>query len=131
MNEIVQTETDFCKLSVDSGFNKALIAYADSNVVKPTNGEYPVEGLEELTEKLSKEKNDSSIVTWKPRKVEVANSCDLGYTFGNWEYKTETENGDTTYYGNFVTIWKKQKDGKWKFVYDGGNNTPDPKFEKH
>ncbi len=32
----------------------------------------------------------------------------------------------TTTYGNYVTVWKRQPDGKWKYVLDGGNTTPAP-----
>lgn len=60
---------------------------------------------------------------WYPVKVEVSKSADLGYTFGNWIFtnvKGEKE------YGNYMTVWKKQKDGSWKYVIDGGNSTPEP-----
>jgi hypothetical protein len=30
-------------------------------------------------------------------------------------------------YGVYVTVWKKQSDNSWKFVLDGGNDTPPPK----
>jgi hypothetical protein len=31
---------------------------------------------------------------------------------------------DTVEYGNYVTIWKRFPDGRWKYVLDGGNDTP-------
>jgi hypothetical protein len=39
---------------------------------------------------------------------------------GNWKYVTP----DTTMYGLYYTIWKRQTDGKWKWSVDGGNNMP-------
>jgi ketosteroid isomerase-like protein len=44
-------------------------------------------------------------------------SGDLGYTY---ELFTVTAK-DTTMQGTYVSIWKKQKDGNWKFVLDTGN----------
>ncbi len=123
--EIRKTEEAFCDLSVKEGFNHALIAYADSEVIKPSDGENPVYGLEDLKTTLSGQK-ENGVITWKATKIDVANSCDFGYSFGNWEYKTATEKGDTTYFGNYFTEWKKQKDGSWKYVLDGGNDTPKP-----
>jgi ketosteroid isomerase-like protein len=41
----------------------------------------------------------------------------------------ETKNAagtDTTLFGNYITVWKKQSDGSWKYVSDAGSNTPDP-----
>jgi ketosteroid isomerase-like protein len=28
---------------------------------------------------------------------------------------------DTIIYGTYISIWKKQSDGNWKFVLDSGN----------
>ena len=59
-------------------------------------------------------------MTWEPVKAEVARSGELGYSWGNWKFvKT-----DTTFYGNYFTVWKRQKGGKWKVALDGGNSTP-------
>ena len=125
-SEIKKTDSMFCVYSVEKGFSAALIEYADSDVVKLNDGENPIFGIEKLKEKLSGKAKDASTVTWKPMKIEVANSCDLGYSYGNWEYKTQSQKGDTTYFGNYFTEWKKQKDGSWKYVLDGGNDTPKP-----
>ena len=43
----------------------------------------------------------------------------MGYTTGNWNYsakKGEVPNA----FGDFITIWRKQTDGKYKFVLDIG-----------
>lgn len=125
-SEIRKTDSLFSVYSIENGFAKALIAFADSEVIKLNDGENPIYGIEKLKEKLSAKPNDGSLVTWKPIKVDVGLSGDLGYSFGNWEYKTASEKGDTTYYGNYFTEWKKQKDGSWKYVLDGDSNTPRP-----
>jgi ketosteroid isomerase-like protein len=65
------------------------------------------------------------VLTWEPLKADA--SGDLGYTFGNWARKSKTAAGsDTTVYGNYVSIWKRQADGSWKYVFDSGNGTPGP-----
>ena len=52
-------------------------------------------------------------------------SENIGYTFGWWKYYTKKKSGsDTVYQGVYITVWKKQKDGTWKYVIDGGNDTP-------
>ena len=56
-------------------------------------------------------------LTWKPDGGEIATSGDLGFTYGI--YKLEMK--DTVLKGTYVSIWKKQTDGKWKFVLDSGN----------
>jgi ketosteroid isomerase-like protein len=103
------------------GFLKTLLSYADTHVVKPKEGELPVIGKQAL-EKYWNGKTDFKELTWEPYKAEASASGDLGYTLGNWKFTKK----DTTLYGNYCTIWKKQADGNWKFVFDGGNNTPKP-----
>jgi len=41
----------------------------------------------------------------------------MGYTYG--VYKVAT--ADTTLMGTYLNVWRKQDDGKWKFVIDTGN----------
>jgi uncharacterized protein (TIGR02246 family) len=56
-------------------------------------------------------------------KVEVSRSGDLAYVHGTW---TRTMNDATgkpvADKGNYVVVYKKQLDGKWKIVADIGNS---------
>ena len=62
-----------------------------------------------------------SPLSWEPLRAEIAASQDLGYTFGRYALR----DGETVKaYGVYVTVWKKQPDGSWKFVLDGGGTTP-------
>ena len=58
-------------------------------------------------------------LTWTPDYIDVANSGDLGYTYGKYTYSFIDTNGDENESsGVFHTVWKRQSDGKWKFVWD-------------
>jgi len=120
-NEIIQTDKAMSDEAAKNGFYKTLLLYADDSVVKPQEGMLPIVGKQALG-KFWNEKTDFKGLTWEPFKAEESKSGDLGYTLGNWKLVTN----DTTLYGNYYTIWKKQAHGKWKFVVDGGNNTPAP-----
>ena len=104
-----------------SRFIKAIIFYADDNIVKLNDGQFPAIGKMAFIEKFGSQVGPKTL-TWEPLKAEVAGSGELGYTWGNWKYVST----DTTYYGNYFTIWKKQDDGRWKVALDGGNSTPPP-----
>ncbi len=119
--EIIITDKAMSDMAIKDGFHHTLLQFADDSLVKPQDGEYPVIGKHAL-EKYWSSKSETTAISWEPFKAEAANSGDMGYTLGNWKYATK----DTTLYGNYYTIWKKQADGKWKFVVDGGNNTPAP-----
>jgi len=117
--EIIAADLAMCDMAVMDGFNTALLAFADDSVIKPEEGKFPVIGKSVLAEHW-KDKAGTKGITWAPFRAEASKSGDLGYTFGNWKFTTP----DSVFFGNYFTAWKKQSDGKWKFVVDGGNNIP-------
>jgi len=110
------------QLATQEGFFKALLQNADSGVVILRDGKLPVIGRQAYADSTSGKEGRKSL-TWEPVKAEVAQSGELGYTWGNWKLTKP----DTTYYGNYFTVWKKQSDGSWKFALDGGNKSLAPK----
>jgi len=67
-------------------------------------------------------------LTWIPVGADISASGDLGYTYGTWEFHTKDKDGKPAVdYGNYTSIWKKQKDGNWKVALDMGNSRPAPK----
>jgi len=120
-DEIMVADKAMNTLAGKEGFHKALLQYADENVIKPNEGDLPVIG-KKLVEQKWANKLDTKQISWNAIRAEASSAGDFGFTFGYWKFITK----DTTLYGNYCTIWKKQKDGSWKFVFDGGNNTPKP-----
>lgn len=120
--EIIETDLAMSQLSTNIGFYKSLLLYAEDSVIIPKAGILPMVGKKEVASAWLL-KQDFTTLTWKPFRAEASQSGDLGYSFG---YATFVGK-DTTTYTNYCTIWKKQTDGKWKFVYDAGNNIPKPR----
>lgn len=59
-----------------------------------------------------------SALEWSPIIGDA--SGDLGYTVG-----TATIRGEHgVHYSKYLTVWKRQPDGAWRFVVDGGNPAP-------
>ncbi|MBU3969795.1 MAG: nuclear transport factor 2 family protein, partial [Alphaproteobacteria bacterium] len=57
---------------------------------------------------------DEPLLEWWPNFAGIARSGDLGFTTGG-----VAVNGRRT--GHYFTVWKKQPDGSWRWVYDGGS----------
>ena len=57
---------------------------------------------------------DEIRLEWWPNFAGIARSGDMGFTTGG-----VAVNGQRT--GHYFTIWKKQADGSWRWVYDGGS----------
>jgi len=121
---LIATDKEFSRMSVEEGLNAAFIAYAADSVVKVREGNFPITGKDTMTQIYLSNPDTGVILKWYPVKAEVAASGDLGYTFGNWEMYLKAK--DTTMYGNYITIWRLQPDGTWKYILDTGNNTPKP-----
>ena len=60
---------------------------------------------------------------WTANKVEVANSGEIGYASGTWDFKWKDAKGKPAGdHGKFVEVWKKQSDGSWKCAVDIWNS---------
>jgi ketosteroid isomerase-like protein len=67
----------------------------------------------------------SSSLTWRPVYAAVATSRDLGFTVGEYIATGRGSSGAAVQrFGKYLTVWKLQRDGTWKFVVDGGNPSP-------
>ncbi len=119
--EIIKADINMSDMATKEGFYQALLNYADDSLIIPREGKLPMIGKAEVTKGWA-EKPVIKELTWKPIRAEASKDGAMGYTFGFAIFK----GADTVTYTNYCTIWKKQKDGGWKFVYDAGNNIPTP-----
>ena len=116
--ELMEVDRAFSDLSEEKGMKNAFIEYADSNVVLLRPNEMPIVGANAIDYLIQLNDSDFTL-TWQPNGGCISGSGDLGYTFGIYAMKPRSK--DTTIYGTYTSIWKKQKDGKWKFILDSGN----------
>jgi ketosteroid isomerase-like protein len=114
--EIIKADEAFSEMSRKAGMKKAFIEFIDNEGILLRPNHPPIVGADAI-DFLSQVNDSSYTLTWSPGGGEIASSADLGFTYGI--YKLEMK--DTVLRGNYVSIWKKQKDGKWKFVLDSGN----------
>ena len=115
---MMNADRAFSKLSVEKGMKTAFLEYIDSNGVLLRPNQFPIVGADAIDFLI--QQNDSAYtLQWEPKKGEIAQSGDLGYTYG-W-YKLQPRGKDSAVFGTYVSIWKKQADGSWKFVLDSGN----------
>lgn len=124
---LLATDSAFSSLSEKKGMAVAFLTYADSNVVEMNANEHPTVGIAAMADRFRATDNSKFLITWHPLKCEVAKSGDLGYTFGDWRIDQALPDGrDTILFGNYVSVWKKNAEGEWRYVLDAGNATPGP-----
>ena len=66
------------------------------------------------------ESDTTSWLNWKPVYTDISGSGNFGYNTGPWEYWNKRSDEKPVAFGEFVTVWKIQADGKWKAVIDIG-----------
>lgn len=96
---------------------KVIAYYADDAVVMPPN--IPTLTGKDAIRNLWRSMLESPLFSggWKATKVEVAQSGDLAYLSGNYEFKEQDAGGNAiTDKGKYLVVWKKQSDGNWKCV---------------
>jgi len=114
--EILNTEKAFAKMVAEEGLHKAFVAFADKNAVIARNDNLII-GKESIDSFYAS--NNEKELTWTPDFVDVSESGDLGYTYGKYTFTYVDKSGmSRTSEGVFHTVWKRQSNGKWKFVWD-------------
>ncbi len=108
--KLIDTEIAFSELCGQKGINVSFLAnFSDNGVVfRPE----PVRAKDFY----SRRKENGVLLKWKPVWAEVSAAGDLGYTTGPWELKIDTVKG----WGQFVSVWQKQKDDTYNLLVDVG-----------
>jgi ketosteroid isomerase-like protein len=64
-------------------------------------------------------------ITWTPARAVVAASGDLGYTTGTNEVSMPDSTGRVTRMtGNYLAVWRRERDGRWRNVEDYATPAP-------
>jgi len=116
--ELLKVDRAFSDLSRSRGMNHAFAAYCHDQGVLLRPESYPVEGKEKIVALLQKNNDSAFQLTWEPVFASVAESGELGYTYGT--YRQMIRGTEEVHEGTYLSIWRKEKDG-WKFVLDTGN----------
>ena len=118
--EIIEAEKAFAAMAKEKSIPEAFIHYAADEAVIMRNNSV-LEGKDKIIEHFSGDRpsTDRISLEWAPDFVDVSASGDLGYTYGKYVYtKTDSSGQTITQEGIFHTVWKRQDDGTWKYVWD-------------
>jgi ketosteroid isomerase-like protein len=118
IEQLRKTELSFSDYAQEAGIEKAFLAFADENAVLVRNNKV-IRGKKEIAEFFRSQPVEGVSLSWKPDFIEVAQSGDLAYTYGQYRLmRVDSTGREQSNTGVFHTVWKRQADGSWKFVYD-------------
>jgi ketosteroid isomerase-like protein len=117
---MTNAEKKFYETGQEKGTRAAFLEFLapDGIVFRPG----PVNGQEAW----SKRPESGLDLVWEPSFAAIARSADFGYDTGPAKWRASKKEEKFTGHGQFVSIWKKQKDGSWKVALDCGIENPEP-----
>ena len=119
IKEIEKTEKDFKSSISILGLAEAFFLYADSSAVILRANDSLIKGKSAIRDYYSMPQFKGASVNWTPNFTEVSASGDMAYSYGKYVWLLKDTTGkENEYKGLYHTIWKKQSDGSWKYVWD-------------
>lgn len=124
LEQVRAADTAFSALAQRVGTGRAFGDFAAENAqIFSTPGEF-ITGPQAISESFGPSDRSGALV-WHPVVGEVSSAGDLGYTAGTAVYTGRREDGgQVVRYSKYLTVWKKQRDGSWRYVVDGGSARP-------
>jgi len=123
--EAIRTaDVEFSNDAAKFGTGVAFGRYAASDAqIFSGPGEF-ISGPHAISESFGPPTERNTLV-WHPVHGEVAASGDLGFTVGNAVFTGVREDGaKIERFSKYLTVWKQQRDGTWRYVVDGGSARP-------
>ena len=117
--EIADAEKAFETMVKEKGIAEAFKFYADSNAVIKRRNDSLIKGKAGIKNFYGDKFYESASVTWSPDFIDVSENGDMAYTYGKYLWQSKDSLGKISESrGVFHTVWKKQKDGSWRYVWD-------------
>ncbi|WP_343533908.1 hypothetical protein [Pedobacter sp.] len=115
--EIVSSELNFARTAKQMGLKYAFEQNLDSTAMI-ASGVHLVNGLKAYA-KVTAENND--LLVWHPTFARTNLTEDFGFTTGPYLYYSR-RGEQAVASGNYFSIWKKDKNQRFKLLFDGGVN---------
>ncbi len=116
--DIFDTEKAFEKMAAEKSIAEAFYYFADQNAVIKRERDTLITGKDNIKAYYAKRPTNAT-VNWTPDFIDVAADGTLAYTYGKYVWKVRNEADSVMEFkGVFHTVWKKQEDNTWRYVWD-------------
>lgn len=118
--EVAALEDAFCAMAKEKGINAAFSHFAAPDVAFIDTDPRQWRGPAAVQQRMGNDRPGVSL-TWSAYFTDVSDDGTLGYNYGRYESRGPGLDGKETVRGGwFLSIWKRQPDGSWKYVMDTG-----------
>jgi ketosteroid isomerase-like protein len=119
LNEIRKVEKQFEIDLNTKGVAYAFEFYADDSAVINRRNDQLIYGPKAIKEFYTAKTYVTSKAHWSPDYIDISEDGTMAYTYGKYTWITTDSSGQKKEsHGIFHTVWKKQKNGSWKYVWD-------------
>lgn len=130
--EVAALEDAFCTMAKEKGIRAAFEYFAAPDVAFIDTDPRKWRGIEAVRQRIGPDQPGVSL-TWSTYFTDVSDDGTLAYNYGRSELRRPGPDGkEIVRTGWFLTIWKRQPDGTWRYVMDNGSPdkpAPAPKPE--
>jgi ketosteroid isomerase-like protein len=125
LDQLRRTDTEFSAAASREGIAAAFAGWAAPTGVLFVGPEIVIgpAAIRELYARIAIGRS----LAWNPVHAGAAASGDLGFTVGEYVSTGRGSSGAVSQrFGKYLTVWRRQADGQWRYVVDGGNPSPAP-----
>jgi ketosteroid isomerase-like protein len=119
-SEVAAMEDAFCAMAKEQGLLAAFQHFAAPDVAFIDTDPRKFRGPAAVQERIGPDQPGAAL-TWSAYYTDISDDGTLGYNYGRYESRRTGKDGKEVVRGGwFLTIWKRQPDGSWKYVMDNG-----------
>ena len=117
--QVFAAEKAFEAMAAEKGIAEAFAYFAAEDAVIKRGNDSIVSGRDGIRNYYSRANLSRARVNWTPDQIDVSADGTMAWTYGKFTWKVVRAEGDTVVSrGIFHTVWKRQADGSWKYVWD-------------
>jgi ketosteroid isomerase-like protein len=117
--EVFETEKAFETMAAEKGIAEAFAFFAAENGVIKRMNDSIISGKDAIRDYYNRAELHNATVNWTPDHISVSDDGTLAWTYGRFTWKVVRQLGDTVVSkGIFHTVWEKQEDNSWRYVWD-------------
>jgi ketosteroid isomerase-like protein len=117
LQAMADTEREFASAAKVKGVRDAFLEFFADDAI--SFGPTPIPAKERLLKRPSQPFSVEELV-WEPRTGDVAASGELGWLTGPSTFINHGAQDKTPRYGNYLSVWRRYADGRWRVFIDVG-----------
>jgi ketosteroid isomerase-like protein len=118
--EVAKMEDEFCAMAASKGLLAAFEHFAAPDVAFIDTDPRKFRGMDAVRQRMGPDQPGVKL-TWAASFTDVSDDGTMGYNYGRYESRRPGPDAkESVRTGWFLTIWKRQPDGTWRYVMDNG-----------